>query len=372
MSELLLDEDQRTLRATITDFLREVAPPAAVRHRMEEPEGFDRGVYDRLAREIGLPGLLVPEELGGSGAGVTEAAVAAEALGSGLLPGPHLATTWATLLLRELPQSAAVHELLTEVASGRLLLTVVESTTRPTATRSGEGVLLRGRAGPVLSGAEADRLLVVAGLDGEAVVADVDAAAPGLVRTPLEVLDLTRRQAHVELSSVPARLLSGTSVPERASDAADRARDAAAVVLGGEQLGVMRAALDAIVAYGGLRMAFGRPIGSYQGVKHQLADLHASVELVESVVRHAAWTADHDPQGLPLAAVLTSCFAGREAFAVTAEALRLFGGIGYTWEHDAHLYFKRAKSAQLLFGRPHQARARIADLIGLSTEGDRS
>nr|WP_269128727.1 acyl-CoA dehydrogenase [Nonomuraea sp. K271] len=190
--------------------------------------------------------------------------------------------------------------------------------------------------------------------DGAVLVA-VDLTGPGVSRTALETLDPTRGQARVELNGAPARVLGPR--PDIG--------DLLCVALAAEQLGVMRAALDAIVAYAKVRVAFGRYIGSYQGVKHKLADMHAKLEQAESIVRYAAWSADESPDDLPEAAALAQAYVGRACFEVARDHLLLHGGIGYTWEHDAHLFYKRAKADEVLMGPPRVHRARLATLLEL-------
>ncbi|NUR84149.1 MAG: acyl-CoA dehydrogenase, partial [Nonomuraea sp.] len=159
----------------------------------------------------------------------------------------------------------------------------------------------------------------------------------------------------ITLDAAPAKVLGP------ASEVLDRL----AVVLAAEQLGVMRAALETIGAYAKIRVAFGRFVGSYQGVKHKLADMHVKLEQAESIVRFAAWAADESPEELPEAAMLAQAYVGRACFEVARDHLLLHGGIGYTWEHDAHLFYKRAKTDEVLLGPPRTYRARLADLLEL-------
>lgn len=219
---------------------------------------------------------------------------------------------------------------------------------------------LDGRAERVLHGVDADLLLVVARLDGKPAVFAVPGEA--VRRTPLEVLDLTRPQASVEFSGTPARLVG----PADATEAIARTLDTAGAVLASEQLGGMRRCLDTIVEYAKLRVQFGRFVGSFQGVKHRLADLHCLLEQAESVARYAAWTADEAPAELPQAAALAQAYVGPAHFRVAKEHLLLHGGIGFTWEHDAHFYYKRATSTELLLGPRRRHRALLAERLGLN------
>ncbi|MGR6916161.1 acyl-CoA dehydrogenase family protein [[Actinomadura] parvosata] len=339
--KLVLSQEQQELRAAVRDFLRAAAPLPKVR------DGYDPQVYARLNGELGLSGLIVPEEYGGAGAGLSELAVALEETGAALLPGPFLATAFAALALTRVPDK----ELQSGIAEGRVAATL-STTELPFDGGAVSGTLAR-----VLSGSEAD-VLVAPARDGDApVLVAVELAGPGVSRTPLETLDLTRDQAKIVLDGAPARVLG----PAPESGVFERL----CVALAAEQLGVMRAALDAIVAYAKIRVAFGRYIGSYQGVKHKLADMHCKLEQAESIVRYAAWAADESPEELPEAAALAQAYVGRACFEVARDHLLLHGGIGYTWEHDAHLFYKRAKADEVLLGPPRIHRARLGQLLEL-------
>ncbi|NJP93604.1 acyl-CoA/acyl-ACP dehydrogenase [Nonomuraea sp. FMUSA5-5] len=339
--KLVLSQEQQELRAAVRDFLRAASPLPKVR------DGYDPQVYARLNGELGLSGLIVPEEYGGAGAGLAELAVALEETGAALLPGPFLATAFAALALTRVPDK----ELQSGIAEGRAAATL-STTELPF-----DGGTVSGTLAQVLSGSEAD-VLVAPARDGDApVLVAVKLAGPGVSRTALETLDLTRDQAKIVLDGAPARVLG----PAPESGIFERL----CVALAAEQLGVMRAALDAIVAYAKIRVAFGRYIGSYQGVKHKLADMHGKLEQAESIVRYAAWAADESPEELPEAAALAQAYVGRACFEVARDHLLLHGGIGYTWEHDAHLFYKRAKADEVLLGPPRIHRARLAQLLEL-------
>jgi alkylation response protein AidB-like acyl-CoA dehydrogenase len=343
--KLVLSQEQQELRAAVRAFLAAASPLPKVR------EGYDPRVYARLNGELGLSGLIVPEEYGGAGAGYADLAVALEETGAALLPGPFLAGVFATIALTRVPDK----ELLGAVAEGRITATLAEPDAEVRAEPAGQPghVVLHGTLGHLLSGMEADVVLVTG--DGPELIA-VDLAGDGVTRTALETLDITRGQASVVLDGARGRVLG--PLPADAG-----IFDRLAVALAAEQLGVLRAALDAIVAYAKVRVAFGRYIGSYQGVKHKLADMHCKLEQAESIVRFAAWAADESPGELPSAAALAQAYVGRACFEVARDHLLLHGGIGYTWEHDAHLFYKRAKSDEVLLGPPRIHRARLADLL---------
>ncbi|GAA5059642.1 acyl-CoA dehydrogenase [Thermocatellispora tengchongensis] len=347
---LLLTPEQGELRAAFRSFLREAAPMAEVRRAMESADGYDRAAYARLNGELGLAGLIVPEEHGGAGAGFADLAVALEETGAALLPGPFLATVFAAIAIRESGDPAAAKEHLPGIAAGSTVATLAPLPGTPATVEAGPGGALSGEL-TALNGAEAGLLVVAA---GERLYA-VDPQAGGVTRTPLATLDLTRRQARVRLEAAPARPIGTLG----------RTPDLVAVALAAEQLGVLRRCLDTIVAYSKIRVTFGRYIGSYQGVKHKLADMHCALEQAESIVRYAAWAADESPADLPEAAALAQAYVGPACFRVARDHLLLHGGIGYTWEHDAHLYYKRAKTDEVLLGPPRGHRARLAGLLGL-------
>ncbi|MBB6349366.1 acyl-CoA dehydrogenase family protein [Nonomuraea muscovyensis] len=362
--KLVLGEEQRQLRQAVRSFLAAASPPPKAR------DGYDPAVYARLNGELGLSGLIVPEEYGGAGAGFAELAVALEETGAALLPGPFLATVFATIALTRVPDK----DLLAGIAEGRLTATLARSpggaghlADVTAAPAPGGGVAVHGELTQVLSGMEAD-VLVVPALTGDgAVLVAVDLTAGdltagGVTRTPLETLDVTRGQAHVELDGAPGRVLGTLPAGDGVSDGVG---DRMAVALAAEQLGVLRGSLEAIVAYAKIRVAFGRPIGSYQGVKHKLADMHGKLEQAESIVRYAAWAADAAPGELPAAAALAQAYVGRACFEVARDHLLLHGGVGFTWEHDAHLFYKRAKADEVLLGPPRVHRARLAGLLEL-------
>ncbi|MEU7000622.1 acyl-CoA dehydrogenase family protein [Nonomuraea sp. NPDC046570] len=346
--KLVLSPEQRELRAAVRSFLASAAPLPAVRAAFDSADGYDRDVYARLNGELGLSGLIIPEEYGGAGAGHADLAVALEETGAALLPGPFLATVLATIALTRAPDK----DLLTGIAEGRITATYLLDGAL-TGGPGGQGeLLLDGVAEQVINGLDAD--VILAGTEHGLVA--VNATASGVAREALTTFDLTRRQARVTFERASARVIPGP---------VEGIRDLFAVALAAEQLGVLRAALDAIVAYAKVRVAFGRYIGSYQGVKHKLADMHGKLEQAESIVRYAAWAADESPAELPEAAALAQAYVGRACFEVARDHLLLHGGIGFTWEHDAHLFYKRAKADEVLLGPPRTHRVRLADLLEL-------
>ncbi|MFG2244508.1 acyl-CoA dehydrogenase family protein [Spirillospora sp. NPDC048823] len=367
--KLVLDAEQEELRATVRKVLTDRSPTAKVREVMDSELGYDPDLWRTLG-DLGVLGLVVPEDLGGSGAGHTERAVVMEELGRALAPSPFLASAvLATDVLLALdadePARAA---LLPRLAAGELAGTVAAAEGGGSWDRAGgtttatvhDGTWwLDGVKTPVLAGDSADLVLVHARTPGGPGWFAVEGNAVGLTRTALTGLDPTRRFAALAFDGTPARPLS---VPDAAA-ALETVADLAAVALAAEQVGGMGRALELTVEYAKARMQFGRAIGSYQAVKHGCADMYSAWEQAVSVLRFASWTADHDRPGLPAAASLAQTYIGPAFFETAAAMVHYHGGIGYTWEHDAHLYYKRAKSSELLLGPPSDHRARLAALV---------
>lgn len=358
---LILTDEQKELASSVGRFLADTSAMPRVREIAESTSGHDPAVWARLSGELGLTALAIPEAYGGAGFGRTEVSVVMEALGSALTPTPFFASAvLAAEALLQLGDETAAKDYLPGIASGRTIATLALPEGSAAVAREAEdGYVLDGHALRVVHGLDADLILIVAD-PGPAVFA-VTSGAPGLSRTPLTTLDLTRPRARLDFAATPARLVG----PADATEALARVQDLASVALAAEQLGGIRHCLDAIVEYAKLRVQFGRFIGSFQGVKHKLADMHCTLEQAESIARYAAWTADEAPEELPVAAALAQSFLGPAYYQVAKDHLLLHGGIGFTWEHDAHLYYKRAKDDQLLFGPPHRHRALLADRLGL-------
>jgi alkylation response protein AidB-like acyl-CoA dehydrogenase len=372
---LTFTDEQEELRTAVRRFLADKAPSDAVRRVMDTEEGHDPAVWAQMAGQLGLPGIALPEEHGGLGFGAVELGIVLEELGRALSPEPFLATV--ALAGRALATSTD------EDLKRRWLPGIVDGTAtaalavredgggwdldgvRTVAEAAGDEHVLTGTKTFVIHGEAADLLLVVARTaDGPALFAVDAAAGPlGLTRTRLAVLDPTRRLARVELVGVPARRVAAPAGHLR------EVLDLAVVAVAAEQVGGAQACLDLAVEYAKIRVQFGRPIGSFQAIKHKCADMLLELEAARSALHHAtALAADRDgtdPGELAAAAAVCGAWCGAAAVHVAKETIQIHGGIGYTWEHDAHLYLKRAKSSQLLFGAPAAHRARLADLVGI-------
>ncbi|WP_037570481.1 acyl-CoA dehydrogenase family protein [Phaeacidiphilus oryzae] len=373
---LILDSEQEQLRTGLRKLLDEQASSERVRAAMESESGHDPALWRRIAAELGLAGLTVPEEHGGAGAGQVERAVVLEELGRSLAPVPYLASAvLAVDALLAAGDPALQADLLPGLASGERTGALAVSgpdgswgssagTVRATRAQDGDGSWeLTGTASHVLSGAVADTLLVWAGTpEGPAWFA-VDAGgagARGLTARDLAGTDPTRRFSRLGLDRTPARRAEGGAEP---AAALEELRSRAELALAAGQVGVMGKVLETTAEYAKVRMQFGRAIGSYQGVKHPLADLYSAREQALSAVRYAAWAGDESPERFPVAAATAIVLAAPAAFEAAAKGVQLHGGIGYTWEHDAHLYYKRAKSDELLLGEGPARLDRLADLL---------
>jgi alkylation response protein AidB-like acyl-CoA dehydrogenase len=362
-------EDAEGLRGVVRDFLAKRSTEHEVRQLMETTAGYDPAVWAQAAAELGLHGLNIPERHGGSGATPAELGVVFEEMGAVLYCGPFLGTVGlAASALLEIGDetSAAAH--LPGIASGATIATLAWSGAHPadsmlSADHDTQGWTVSGTADIVLDGATADLVLVAARTgSGPSLFAVVGQDAT-LLRTPLVALDSTRKLAELRFVRTPATLIG---VNGGAGAALQRTADLAALCLAAEQLGGAARVLSAAVDYARTRVQFGRAIGSFQAIKHRCADMLVDVESARSVVYHGLWTAAHDPDRLPVAAGLARSVASDAYLRVAADNIQIHGGIGFTWEHPAHLYFKRAKSSQLLLGSPTRHRARLAERLGLT------
>jgi alkylation response protein AidB-like acyl-CoA dehydrogenase len=364
-------EEQEELRASVRRFVTDRAPLSKVRQLMDAGE-IDPAFWNQAGAQLGLQGIAIPEEYGGSGFSFAEQAIVLEELGGGLYGGPYVpsAVLAATALLAS-PDESARQEYLPGIASGETIATLAfteedgswdPASIRLAAAKSGDSWVLDGHKSFVLSGAEATLYLVVAVADGGLSLFAVDAGASGLTATALPTLDQTRNLARLEFAGVPARIIGS---PGDATAILDRVLDVAAIALAAEQLGGAQRALDITVDYTKTRHQFGRPIGSFQALKHRMADLLMEVESLRSAVAYAASAVAEDSDEVPALASLLKAYASETYFHVAAEMIQMHGGIGFTWEHDAHLFFKRAKSSELFLGDGSYHRERLAQRIGL-------
>jgi alkylation response protein AidB-like acyl-CoA dehydrogenase len=370
--QFAFSEEQDELRRAVRRFLQEKSPETEVRRLMDTVEGYDPAVWRQMADQLGLQSLTIPEELGGSGFGYVELIVVLEEMGRSLLCAPYFSTVaLAANALLTSDDKPAQKDLLPGLASGEVIgtLAITEDNGRwgfdavgLRATKAAEGWTLDGHKSFVIDGHVADLVLVVGRTDEGLSLFAVRGDAEGLTRTPLPTMDQTRKQARLEFSSTSARLI-GTE--GGAEPGLSKTLDLVAVALAAEQVGGAQHCLDSSVEYAKTRIQFGRPIGSFQAIKHKCADMLLEVESARSAAYYAGWAAAEGSDELPVVASLAKSYCSEAYFHAAAENIQIHGGIGFTWEHTAHLYFKRAKSSELLFGDPAYHRELLAQRIGI-------
>jgi len=365
-------EEQEELRSTIRAFLEAKSSEADVREQMETDNGYDEAVWSQMAEQMGLQGLHIPEEYGGSGFGYVELGIVLEEMGRALLCAPFFSSVVLaanTLILSD--DEDAKQKYLPGIAMGETIATVAftepsgkwdEAGITMEASGSDGSYTLSGEKSFVLDGHTANLIIVAAKTGAGTSLFAVDGDAEGLTRTALSTMDQTRKQAKLEFSNTPATLIgsegSGWSVLEQMLDLA-------AVGLAAEQVGGAQCVLDMAVEYAKVRVQFGRPIGSFQAIKHKCADMLLEVESAKSAAYYGMWCASEMNDELPSTASLAKAYCSEAYFHAAAENIQIHGGIGFTWEHPAHLYFKRAKSSELLFGDPTYHREQLAQRIGI-------
>jgi alkylation response protein AidB-like acyl-CoA dehydrogenase len=348
---LELTDEQVALRGTVRSFLAEKASVAAhVRPMLDDATGTTDEVWRGLGA-LGAVGVVVPQEYDGAGMTMVEAGIVAEELGAALHPGPWLSSAVAaTRALMRVGAGDKAAELLAGIADGSTIATVGPlSGPRPAAVEQSEGVMLRGEIAVLPDAAAADVVLVLAEGRGGTGLFAVDATSGGVVVTARPGVDQTRKLFEVRLDDVPARWLASAS-----PDAIEAFVDDVLVAYAADALGAGYTVMNQAIEYAKVRRQFDQPIGSFQAVQHLCVDMYETVELARSGVIHALWAADAaEPAERHLAAVRAKAFAGRLA-TVGDTAIQVFGGIGYTWEHDAHLYLKRLLSWSVFAGGPGQ------------------
>ncbi len=347
-------------------------------------DGYDRDVWREMASQLGLQGIAIPEQYGGAGCGYVELIVVFEEMGRSLACLPYFSTIalGANAILCSGDESAKA-DLLPRIASGETVATLAfteqsgswdiaelsreadEALAPCVATPPSVGGgpwLLDGRKSYVIDGQAADLIMVCARTPGGLSLFALDGGAEGLERKALDTMDKTRKQAQLDLSGVPARLVGEEGGGSRILG---KVLDLAAVALAGEQVGGAQQCLDMSVEYAKSRMQFARPIGSFQAIKHKCADLLLEVSSARSAAYYAAWVAAEDSNELPVTASLVKSYCSDAYFHAAAENIQIHGAIGFTWEHDAHLYFKRAKSSELMFGEPSWHREHLMRRLGV-------
>ncbi|MBW3666405.1 MAG: acyl-CoA/acyl-ACP dehydrogenase [Actinobacteria bacterium] len=365
-------DELELIRSTARQFLTDRLSLEVVRELMMSEDGFERGLWKEIAN-LGWAGLIISEEHGGAGYGFTELSVVLEEMGRLVTPGPFFASSvLATTAIQEFATEEEKADLLPGMASGETIATLALFETPRgwdladldcVATRDGAGWSIDGMKRHVLDGHLADKIVVAAAMDGGVGLFVVDSDATGVTVDQSEVLDPTRRQAEVGLDSVrveDAALLGGGAVDGRLATVLALGT----VALAAEQVGGAQRCLEMSVEHARTRYQFGRAIGSYQAIKHRCAEMLLKVEHAKSAAYHAARTTGDDDE-LAVAAPLAGSMCSEAYLWAAGETIQIHGGIGFTWEHDAHLYLKRAKSSALLLGDPRYQRSLLGDALGL-------
>ena len=368
-------EEQELLRKTARDFLGEHAPMQHVREFMEGPQRYSRELWKRMA-ELGWLGLALPERFGGAGLSMVELSIVLEELGRSLAPVPFLPTLLAGFAVLEAGDEAQQREWLPGLSSGRAVATLAITEERGseepadiacTATRTGSGWQLRGRKLFVPDADVADWLVVVAriGAGPGLGLFCVPRTAAGVSIDALRSMDALRQLQRVELDGIqlPESSLLGANTD--AWPKLERVLDRGRVMICAEMLGGAEKCLEDSVQYAKERIQFGKPIGVNQAIKHKCADMLFEVESAKSITYYAAWAAREDNAEAPLAAAMAKAYVSDAYRHASAENIQIHGGVGFTWEYDCHLYFKRAKSDEAWLGDGSHHRERVAQMLNL-------
>jgi alkylation response protein AidB-like acyl-CoA dehydrogenase len=368
---LIYSHDQQALASTVKRFVAERTPLPAVREVAFGTLPYDPEVWRQISADIGLAGLAIPAEFGGDGGTQADLAAAIRELGAGLVPSPLLASAVlaaGTLLalddvpvkkgwLPKIASGEAVGTLAVSEPGGRSWIPAEPATM---AISAGGAVALTGAKSAVVNGAEADLLLVQAlGAKGIGIYLTTRGAA-GLTVKAEHCMDATRSVATVTFDRTPAVPVAGN-----AAAALDHMADLANLAVAAEQVGAMRACLEMTAEYAKVRYSFGQPIGAYQGVKHKLADIYTDWALADAALREATEASANGDASLPVAATAARVLSSPAYVNAAKHTMLLHGGIGFTWEHNAHLYYKNAVTDNVLFGGPEYQQSRLADKLAV-------
>ncbi len=371
-------EEQELIRDSARKFLAEHATSERARAVMESDSGYDEALWANIAQEMGWAAMVVPEAYGGLGLGMVELVILQEEMGRRLACAPFFATSalagQAVLFQGNEDQKS---DLLGRIAAGELSASLAFSEPsmgwnlediNATWRQDGDGFVLNGVKRHVVDGLDTDLLIIAArkegskGCEGLSLFA-LEGTLDGMACTRLVTMDQTRPQAQIELNNVSVSGSACLGAPGTAADALDKTLNIAALALAAEQVGGAQECLDKTVEYVKERVQFGRPIGSFQAVKHKCADMMVEVESARSAVYYAACIVDEGTDELAEVASMAKAYCSDTYFKCAGDAIQLHGGIGVTWEHDAHLYFKRARASRSYLGDPAYHRERVAKAI---------
>ena len=364
-------QEHDNLRESVRRFLEQRSTTQDIRRLMESQDTYDPAVWKQLAQQMGLPGIAIPEEYGGSGYGIIEQVIILEEMGRALLPAPYFSSAiLAATALLESADEAACRELLPGIADGSATATLawveklgawdITAQIGARAAATTDGWSLTGHKTLVLDATTASLVLVVAATPAGPSLFAVVPGAAGMTSRPLKTLDSTRAFGSIEFDATPARLIGTDGA---AAEVLQRTLQIAAVALAAEQAGTAERCLEISVEYSKLRVQYGRPIGSFQALKHRFVDLLLEIETAKSAVYFAAAAAAEGDPELPLVASMAKASASDALVHAASELIQFHGGIGFTWEHDAHLYFRRAKTTEHFLGSPQMHREVVAGLL---------
>ena len=374
-----LNDEQEALAESAKRFLQEKAGCEAALQVMETDQGFDEAVWDTMASELGWTALTIPEAYGGYGLGYTDLIPLLEAMGRHMLCSPFFSSIcMGANSILEAGTEEQKTKWLPEIAAGtsRATLAFTEAggtwcadDIQATYTRTDEGFVINGTKHYVLDGHTAHLIIVAARAEGSTGEKGIslfvlNPASQGLSIHAIKNLDPTRKQANITLDNTPLTFSAQLGGQDLDWSIVQRILDLAGVALSLEQVGCAERCLQTAVDYAKIRTQFNRPIGSFQAIKHKCADMLVLVESARSAAWFAAWSATQ-PEGLADAASQAQSYCSDALYNCAAESIQIHGGIGFTWEHEAHLYFKRAQSSKVLLGTPETHRERIAQMLEL-------
>jgi alkylation response protein AidB-like acyl-CoA dehydrogenase len=370
-------EEQEMLRQSARALLEKECPSTVVRRLMEDERGCDSALWEKMA-ELGWMGLIIPEEYGGAGLSYVDLVLVMEEMGRVVLPSPFIWTLMVAEALRRAGSDAQKQTLLPKIASGDLIGTLAwlepsgnwdSASITLTARPEGANFVLDGTKLFVNDAHLANCILVAArtggsGEEGITLFA-LEANRLGISITPLKTMDQTRKLAEVKFRGVKATADDVVGAAGKGWPILSAILDRGKVMLAAEMMGGAQKVLDMTVEYAKVRVQFGRPIGSFQAVQHKCANMMIDVEGAKSAVYYAAWAVSNDVAEAPVTAAVAKAAASDAFRRVSAEGIQLHGGIGFTWDHDLHLYFKRAKSSEFTFGDATYNRELVAQGINL-------
>jgi alkylation response protein AidB-like acyl-CoA dehydrogenase len=370
-------EEQEMLRQSARALLEKECPSTVVRKLMEDERGFDPALWKKMA-ELGWLGLVIPEEYGGGGLSYVDLVLIMEEMGRVVLPSPFVWTVMVAEAIKRAGSDNHKSSLLPKIASGELIATIAYL--EPPAVWSADGIAMTARtegAGYVLDGTKlfvndghiADYILVATRTGGSGnhgiTLFALESKRAGIAVTRLTTMDQTRKLAEVKFSGVKADASDVIGEAGSGWNILSEIIDRGKVMLAGEMMGGAQKVLEMTVDYAKVRVQFGRPIGSFQAVQHKCANMMIDVEGAKSAAYYASWAVSNEVAEASLAAAMAKAAASDAFRRVSAEGIQLHGGIGFTWDHDMHLYFKRAKSSEFTFGDANWNRELVAQGINL-------